>query len=271
MQNTARKIEPQQAPTIESEKASNISALPKEWQEISKGQGNTGLTDADAYVKMAQLFHYKMHNGDIDLFNKIKGFDHLKPAFCEMFGKLADETLSYYGADFDRERYPDFAALRIELKAQNVDADKIKVIDIAEDLFKEFGYDMPASFYGVHLAPIYRDQVCEIRPLRFSEQDKYNARAWDASLHAQKVFPMQMRIQSISSQHGFTWEHGCGCNHGLARVSAAQEKFSYTIRPEMRTTWVRDFIWTMWYEYAYFNFIPVTKFLTGDLLEFEYA
>lgn len=74
-----------------------------------------------------------------------------------------------------------------------------------------------------------------------------------------------MKIQSISSQHGFLWEHGCGCNHGLARISPTQQAFAYELRPSMRTIWLRDFIWTMWYEYAFFQIVPVTRFLTGDL------
>ncbi|BAU08412.1 cobalamin synthesis protein P47K [Fischerella sp. NIES-3754] len=66
-----------------------------------------------------------------------------------------------------------------------------------------------------------------------------------------------------SSKHGFFQEHGCGCNHAMARVGATDTSFDYQIRPQMRTTWIRDFIWTVWYEYAFYKFVPVTRFLVG--------
>ncbi|MEA5596847.1 hypothetical protein [Rivularia sp. UHCC 0363] len=247
---------------IEGEQAIAVNQLPQSWQDIYAANSNTKLSDPQAYVKMAQLFLHKMSNGDVDLFNESKS-EHLKPAFCEIFGSLAWEALEFYGEDFKVEKYPDFDLIKKEILSEEDCDERKKILEIGKALFEEFGYDLPASFYHVHLAPIYREEVSEIRPLRFSEPDKNNARAWDASLHGQKVFPIQLTVQSISSKHGFFQEHGCGCNHAMTRVGATDTAFDYQIRPEMRTTWIRDFIWTIWYEYAFFKFTPVTRFLIG--------
>ncbi|RAM52110.1 MAG: hypothetical protein C6Y22_07970 [Hapalosiphonaceae cyanobacterium JJU2] len=249
---------------IEGEQATPVNQLPQSWQDIYAGKSHTKLSDPEAYVKMAQLFLHKMSHGDVDLFNESADFLDCKPAFCEIFGKLAWKTLEFYGEDFDINKYPNFDLIEKELILEQEDyVERKKIIEIGRNLFDEFGYDLPASFYYVHLAPISRKKVSEVRPLRFSEEDRKNARAWDASLHGQKVFPIQLMVQSISSKHGFFQEHGCGCNHAMARVGATDTSFDYQIRPQMRTTWIRDFIWTVWYEYAFYKFVPVTRFLVG--------
>jgi hypothetical protein len=255
---------------IADEPAVPVNALPRLWQEIAEGSNEFAMSDRAAYVKMAQLFQYKLSQGDVDLFNRRTDLISCKEAWKTIFGTLARETLEFYAEDFRRANYPDFARIRERVAKGSQDVEsKLKVVDIAEELFQEFRHDMPASFYYVHLAPINREEVCEIVPLRFSEEDKANARGWDAALHGQKVFPIQLIIQSISSRRGFFWEHGCGCNHGLSRVGKAETPFTYQLRPEMRKTWIRDYIWTCWYEYAYFPFTPVTKFLTGEIVEFS--
>lgn len=252
------------------EPAFPVSELPAVWREIAAGAPGYRMREREAYVKMAQLFLYKLAQGDVDLFNKREDLLPGREAFKRLFGVLGTEALEFYGADFHETRYPRFDEVRARLNAGAEDYEsKLKVVEIAEELFEEFGFDMPGSFYHVHLAPLNREEVCEIVPLRFSEEDKANARGWDAALHGQKVFPIQLAIQSISSRKGFFWEHGCGCNHGLSRVGKAETAFTYSLRPEMRTTWVRDYIWTCWYEYAFFPFTPVTRFLTGEVVEFE--
>ncbi|MGD1873254.1 MAG: hypothetical protein ACFB02_09410 [Mastigocoleus sp.] len=261
---------------IEGEAALTIDQLPQSWQNIYAGTSNTKLSDPKTYVKMAQLFLYKMSHGDVDLFNSpdnssdnnsnhlLAISNDLKPAFCKIFGTLATEALDFYGKDFEVDKYPEFDSIEKLLSSEEEDyQERKKILEIGRALFEEFGYDLPASFYHVHLAPIYREEVSEIRPLRFSEEDKNHARAWDASLHGQKVFPIQLTVQSISSKHGYFQEHGCGCNHAMTRVGATETSFDYQIRPAMRDTWIRDFIWTIWYEYAFFKFTPVTRFLVG--------
>jgi hypothetical protein len=248
---------------IAGEQAIPVNQLPQSWQDICTGKSNTKLSDPEAYVKMAQLFLHKMSRGDVDLLNESDNFERLKPAFCEIFGKLAWETLEFYGEDFHVDKYPNFELIEKQISQEDDYTERQKIVEIGKALFEEFGYDLPASFYHVHLAPIYREEISEVRPLRFSEEDRKNARAWDAALHGQKVFPIQLMVQSISSQHGFFQEHGCGCNHAMTRVKTTDTSFNYQIRPEMRTTWIRDFIWTVWYEYTFFKFVPVTRFLVG--------
>ncbi|MEL6163875.1 MAG: hypothetical protein AAFR37_08965, partial [Cyanobacteria bacterium J06628_3] len=71
---------------IEGEQATPLKQLPQSWQDIFTGKSNTKLSNAEDYVKMAQLFLHKMSKGDVDLFNESEHLQHLKPAFCQIFG-----------------------------------------------------------------------------------------------------------------------------------------------------------------------------------------
>lgn len=254
---------------IAGEDACAMNELPEIWQQIAKGEGGVGVTEPQIYVQMAQLLLYKFRTGDLDLFTKRSDFAQHKEAFCGVLGALARETLEFYGVDFRKENYPDFTAIGGALLGRQASEDELRVLKATEVVFGTFKYDFPASFYWCQLAPLDRESVTDIIPLRFSEKDKKNARAWDASLHAQKVFPIQLTVQSILSQHGFFALHGCGCNHGLQRLGRTESSFSYSMAPEMTRTWIRDFVWTTWYEYAYFPITPVTRLMTGELVEFE--
>ncbi len=245
-----------------SENAVPVAQLPQVWQAIAKGEAGVGLADPQRSVEMAQLFQYKLEHGDLDLFHERPQLAHLKPAFCELFGQLARETLEFYGHDFKLESYPDFEALVRSLEARGeAYVNELKVARIGRDLFEEFGYELPASFYQVHLAPIYRDHVFEERALRFDPRDQEHKRAWDATLHAGKVFAVQMKIQSLASQYGFTYQHGCGCDSHLSSIDQAQGTFDYDLNTPKRQRWLRSFIWTMWYEYAFFHVVPNTRYL----------
>lgn len=263
-----------QSVTVASESAVPVHTLPQEWQDIWEKRDTPatdrpwGMTEPSAYVQMAQLFLYKMRNGDVDLFNKREDLLPYREVFCKLFGQLVQETLVFYAGDFQKNQYPNLTAIHEQLKIEG-DEDRSNIACAARHLFERFGYDFPASFYWCLISPIEREAVCEIVPLRFSERDKGNARAWDATLHAQKVFPIQLEIQATLSQHGYFALHGCGCNHGLQRLGRANSSFVYEMKPEMFRTWVRDFIWTMWYEYAFFPFTPVTRFLTGEIIAFD--
>ncbi|MFB2771896.1 hypothetical protein ACE1AT_21800 [Pelatocladus sp. BLCC-F211] len=243
---------------IASESAVHVSQLPPVWQDIAKGRANVGLADTQSYVEMAQLFQYKLEHGDVDLFNERKDLAHLKPAFSQIFAQLAKETLEFYGQDFQIHNYPNFREI---LESKVEDTNSFNVACIGMDLFQEFGYELPASFYHVHLAPFYRDHVFEERALRFDERDREHKRPWDAALHACKVFAIQMKIQNIASKYGFTYHHGCGCNSFLSSIDVAQGAFEYELSPEKRQRWIRSFVWTMWYEYAFFPIVPNTVYL----------
>jgi hypothetical protein len=249
-------------PAIAGENAVAVTQLPPIWQDIAKEVAPTGLCNPHVYVEMAQLFLYKLAQGDVDLFNERPELVHLKPSFCQLFGQLAQETLEFYGHDFMTHNYPNFAAILQDLQSKGSDyADEIKVARIGLELFDEFGYELPASFYHVHLAPIYRDYVFEERALRFDKRDIAHKRSWDAILHACKVFAMQMKVQSIASKYGFTYQHGCGCNSHLSAIDVSCGVFEYELSPEKRDRWIRSFIWTAWYEYAFFPIVPNTSYL----------
>lgn len=253
-----------QVQVIAGENAVHVSQLPTVWQDISAGIAKVGLPDLHSYIEMAQLFQYKLEKGDVDLFSDRPKLTHLKPMFAELFGQLAWETLSFYGQDFQVQNYPNFEKILHEVESKGIEsADEVKVARICIELFQEFGYEMPASFYHVHLAPLNREHIFEERALRFDPRDAEHKRSWDAILHAGKVFAVQMKIQSIASKYGFTYQHGCGCNSHLSSIDRTVGAFDYELHPEKRQRWIRSFIWTAWYEYAFFPIVPNTSYLVG--------
>jgi hypothetical protein len=255
-------LEAPRVQAIAGENAVNILQLPLVWQEIAQGEAKVGLSHPQSYVEIAQLFQYKLEMGDVDLFRENPHLAHLKGAFAELFGQLARETLEFYGQDFQIHNYPNFEEILQNLQPKGEKyADALKVAQIGMELFQEFGYELPASFYQVHLAPISRDNVFEERALRFDPRDIEHKRAWDAILHAGKVFAMQMKVQSIASKYGFTYQHGCGCNSHLSAIDKSQGEFEYELSGEKRQRWIRSFIWTAWYEYAFFPIVPNTVYL----------
>lgn len=271
LENEAQSIK---AESIAGESATPVSELPESWQAIARGESNTRLRDPLVTVKMAQLFHYKLTHCDVDLFKERPELAHLEGCVRELFGQLANETLEFYGQDFRVRRYPDFDTVFRELeraleqatpKEKEQSAHRFNVARIGVDLFSEFGYDVPASFYHVHLAPLYRDHVFEERALRFDPRDQNHKRPWDAVLHAGKVFAIQAKIQSIASQYGLTYQHGCGCDSHVSAIDNAAGAFEYNLNTPKRNRWMRSYLWTMWYEYAFFGLIPNTAYLTKSL------
>ncbi|MGQ4650015.1 hypothetical protein [Lyngbya aestuarii] len=247
---------------IAGENAVRIAQLPPVWQEIARGEANVGMPNRQTYVEAAQLFQYKLENGDVDLFNERPELAHLKPSFSELFGQMARETLEFYGHDFQIENYPNFQAVLREFESKGIEYEnQVKVVHIVRQLFEEFGYELPASFYYVYLSPVYQDNLFEERALRFDPRDAKHKRPWDAVLHAGKVFAIQMKLQSIASKHGFTYHHGCDCNKHLSSVDQSRGAFAYELRPEHRQRWIRSFVWTTWYEYALFPIVPNTRYL----------
>jgi len=254
---------------IAGECASGLSLLPEIWQMIAAGSAPCASPDRDVLVKMMQLMHHKLTNGDVDLLPQ--GCEESRrQAFTTVMGPEVKAMLEYFGRDWDPNRYPDYDKVEAGLDQGDPEyGDRASVVKIGRDLFDHFGYHLPASFYWCYLAPVERAGVCDIVPLRFSEKDKQNARAWDASLHAGKVFPFLHTIQSISSEHGKVWLHGCGCNHGLSRLGNTKAVFTWRMPDDQWLMWVRDVIWTAMYEYVFFLFTPVTRLMTGDLVEFS--
>jgi hypothetical protein len=255
---------------IENECASGIILLPEIWQRIANNEAPCASPDKETLIKMAMLMHHKLTKGHVDLFPDREVCSR-KLGFINVMGPEVLQMLTYFGHDWTPERYPNFEEVESKLDTTDFEySDRLGVLKIGKALFEHFGYHLPASFYWVYLAPIERSGVCDIVPLRFSESDKQNARAWDSWLHAGKVFPFLHTIQSISSETaGMIWLHGCGCNHGLSRLGKGQESFHYRMGESEWLMWVRDAIWTAMYEYAFFLFTPVTRLMTSELVEFS--
>jgi len=245
---------------ISGEKAAALGQLPPVWQAIAQEEAPVGMADRTAYVHLAQLSLYKFEHAEVELFDERPELDRFKPIYAQLLGPLAWEALDYFGDDFLLERYPNVDRILAEAKRSG-DRNTVKVAQIGVDLFHTFGYDLPASFYAVHLAPLTRDHIFEERALRYDPRDQHHKQPWDAILHACKVFAIQMKVQSIASQYGFTYQHGCACNSHLSNIDRATGAFEYEIAPEKRLRWLRSFLWTAWYEYALFNLIPNTAYL----------
>lgn len=255
---------------IAGECATGLADMPEIWRNIATGQAPCASPDRDALVQMMMLMHHKLTTGDVDLFKGVDDPDR-RAAFVTVMKPEVVTMLEYFGGDWDPTRYPNFDQIEDRLDTSDAEhEDRLGVVKIGRALFDYYGYHMPASFYWVFLAPVERAGVCEIVPLRFSENDKANARAWDAHLHAAKVYPHQLTFQSISAeQAGMFWLHGCGCNHGLSRLGRTDAVFHYRMDEEARLMWIRDALWTAMYEYVFFLFTPVTRLMTGELIEFE--
>jgi hypothetical protein len=171
---------------IHGRPAASISRLPAIWQAIDAASDNSALS-AQArrdYVEAAQLFR---HHGT----------------------PLAVESLEAIGGDFDVAAYP---RLDEELKRATTDLQR-RTVEAVMELFAEFGYQVPASFYHVVLAAAFETE----KPLLEMFKDKKELlrdRLWDAVLHAMLlVTPVGMRVQSVLSRHGVRFLHvmNCGC------------------------------------------------------------
>lgn len=199
------------------------------------------------YTEMAQQFLTKMAQGDVERFDNDK---REQKNFGRLFGQLAYEALEFYGNDFAPIAYPDFA---VEAARHSEPARKA-VVTMAAAIFAEFGHAMPASFYWLQLAPAQRETVTSRHALRTHAADKFFARAWDAALHAEKVFGIQMTLQSIASEFGYVRSHCRDCNCALEPSSA---RFHYRLPADQREETIEAYLWHLWYEYAIYPLMPM--------------
>lgn len=171
---------------IHGKPAAAISQLPQVWQELARGIGNTGLSEAEreAYVEAAQLFTY-----------------HGTPMQYEAMVTLA--------ADFSLDRYPDFTACRDRAETPLAQ----KTVAALEQLFGVFGHSVPAAFYNVVLATVLRDDTSKSMTLFKGDSDLMQDRLWDAVLHgALLVTPIGLYVQSVFSKHGLRLQHMMNCS-----------------------------------------------------------
>lgn len=247
--------------TIKGEPAVPLQYMPESWQQIVAGNW---MTEPQVYTAMAQVFLAKNQLGHI-LFLERSDSEHLKSAYCEGNGKLAWEAVSHYGEAFLPENYPDLQEIRSQIRSDDAQCvQRLALVEIVSDLFDELGFDVPATFYWTFLHPLKRSDVFEVRSFRFSEQDLAVARQFDAILHGGYVSMLRRLIDSISSQHGYFIEHGCGCENHLAKLKPCDSSFVYSLPPETRRKTLRAFFWSVMEEYLLFEQRSATKLVYAD-------
>ncbi len=255
--------------TIQGEPAVPLEHMPASWQKISAGDW---MSEPRVYTAMAQVFLAKHQQGSV-LFCERPEAAHLKSAYCEGNGLLAYEAIEHYGEAFLPESYPNLADIRQKAaKALNLDEnqaqERLALIDTVSDLFDELGYDVPATFYWTFLHPLQRSDLFELRSFRFSEQDLGVARSFDAILHGGYVSMLRRLIDSISSQHGYFIEHGCGCENHLAKLKPCDTSFDYQLPAATRKKTLRAFFWSIMEEYLLFEQRAATRLVYADSTDF---
>lgn len=251
--------------TIQGELAVPLKTMPDSWQQIAA----TGewMSEPNVYVAMAQVFLAKHQQGNV-LFCDRPEVAHLRTAYCEGNGLLAYEAVEHYGKAFLPESYPDLPGLRQQIAAASEQrSERLTLVETVNDLFNELGYDVPATFYWTFLHPLQRSDLFEIRSFRFSEQDLGVARQFDAILHGGYVSMLRRLIDSISSQHGYFIEHGCGCENHLAKLKPCDSPFEYQLPAATRRKTLRAFFWSVMEEYLLFEQRAATKLVYAEDLD----
>jgi hypothetical protein len=247
--------------TINGELAVPITAMPASWQRIQQGKW---MTEPGVYTAMAQVFLAKNQQGQV-LFLEREQSQSLKDAYRAGNGQLAWEAVAHYGEAFLPEHYPDLPQIRQQLSAQTEQQpERQALVSIVSDLFDQLRYDVPATFYWTLLHPLQRTDLFEVRSFRFSEPDLAVARQFDAILHGGYVSMLRRLLDSVSSQHGYFLEHGCGCESHLAKLKPADCAFVYTIPPMARRKTLRAFLWSVMEEYLLFELRSATRLVYAD-------
>lgn len=229
--------------TINGEPVCPIDRMPEPWPAIAAGHEGCLHPEKDKLVDFMRLFFTKM---TIDT----------------MRYDLARQTLAFYGRDWTGEAYPRFGVLRTEIvEAEDAQASEIRLKRHVCALFERYGFLMPGSFYRAHLLPLQRENLFEVRYLRFSKPDAQHMRETDAILHAQNVFGIHDEIQSMASEEGFRWNHGCDCKHSLGVLAPASSRYDYRIPEEEFSEAVRSYLWRMLHEYALFPLSVTTRYV----------
>ncbi|MGD1899682.1 MAG: hypothetical protein ACFB16_22395 [Phormidesmis sp.] len=251
--------------TIQGEPAVPLANMPTSWQAIAAGDW---MSEPKVYAAMAQVFLAKHQQGQV-LFCDRPTATHLKPAYCEGNGLLAYEAVEHYGSAFLPESYPDLVNIRQAVAAiADQRQERLALVDTVIALFDELGYDVPSTFYWTFLHPLQRTDLFEIRSFRFSEQDLGVARSFDAILHGGYVSMLRRLIDSISSQHGYFIEHGCGCENHLAKLKPCDSPFDYQLPAATRRKTLRAFFWSVMEEYLLFEQRAATKLVYADSVDF---
>lgn len=242
---------------LEGVNAVPVSALPPIWQKIAAGTAQIGHPEPEFLIALARLFYTKATDGSSEIFSD-RGNSWFEKIFCfferfflsRRYCKLATETLNFFGNDFLKSTYPSFENLHSTAKATD---GAENVIAFVQQLFEEFGYEMPASFYWVLLSPINRGSIYESCPIFFAPEMQGLKRSYDAMLHALNVTEILMIVQTYATPFGFRIVHGCGCNQEHARLSANDQPITCVFSGELgRRKALNAYLWRAMNEYMFF-------------------
>jgi hypothetical protein len=255
--------------TINGEPAVSLAQMPESWQRIVAGEW---MTEPRVYAAMAQVFLAKNTQGHF-LFLERPNTQRFQAAYREGNGLLAWEAVAHFGEAFLPEHYPDLVQIRQDWQASQSEGgltadltSRLALINVVSDLFEVLGYDVPSTFYWTFLHPLQRTDLFEVRSFRFSEPDLAVARKFDAILHGGYVSMLRRLIDSVSSQHGYFLEHGCGCESHLAKLKPCDAPFDYQIPAESRRKTLRAFFWSVMEEYLVFELRTATRLVYADNL-----
>lgn len=249
--------------SIHGEPAIPLEQMPESWQRIRAGDW---MSEPHVYTAMAQVFLAKNLGGNV-LFLERPETQHLASAYREGNGQLAWEAVAHYGEAFLPENYPNLTEVRAQLQNTDQRAERTALVDVVNQLFDELGHDVPATFYWTFLHPLQRADLFEVRSFRFSETDLAVARQFDAILHGGYVSMLRRLIDSISSQHGYFIEHGCGCENHLAKLHACDSAFNYRIPAEARKKTLRAYFWSVMEEYLLFEQRSATQLVYAERID----
>lgn len=220
-----------------------VGGLPEIWQQIAAGEAKVGHPEPEFLVALARLFLTKATDRSPEVFQH--GFD-----FQDFYRYGAVKTLEFFGNDFLKSTYPSFENLHSTAKATD---GAENVIAFVQQLFEDFGYEMPASFYWVLLSPINRGSIYESCPIFFAPEMQGLKRSYDAMLHALNVTEILMIVQTHATPYGFRVVHGCGCDQEHARLSANDQPIACFFSGELgRRKAVTAYLWRAMNEYLLF-------------------
>jgi hypothetical protein len=229
--------------------AVTISQLPAIWQQIAAGEVQVGHPDKEFLVASARLFASKAPEAKI--FGAVVSTE--ATVLQSIYSRKVGETLEFYGNDWLVSAYPNWDTVLETATLAKTEAKR--VVGFAQAVFTEFGYEFPASFYGMLLHPVERNTLEERRPMAFDVRMVGVARQFDASLHALNVTKVALRVQHIASKHGLQLHHGCGCENHLTdlTLNGGLVEFDFADANERQKA-ITAFVWRIWNEFMLFQF-----------------
>lgn len=207
---------------IKGKPAAPLSHLPQFWQQLAKSANGTGLEDASRadYVEAARLFRYNDT-------------------------PLCREALSAIGKDFAVSAYPDLDAMIVSAESAYIK----RIVVAVQDLFAEFGYAVPASFYNVILDTARQNDNPGGKSMFKNKKALMQDRLQDAVLHAALlVTPVGLRMQSIFSRHNLRFTHVMNCS--CIMQDTAEAPFEISLDADLKPAYLQNLVAAAFEQYG---------------------